>query len=116
MYNFEEEIRAIEQEILDLKTASEYVSIKNATITTATSVTTGLYQVNYASGDEPILAMAYKGVSDKEGNYSLRTPSGNTQIIEVVTTYWSNADQRYYTDTNSIVLVSNRAVQSIVRL
>lgn len=116
MYNVEKEIKAIEQEVLDLKTAAEYVSIKNATITTSESVTTGLYKVEYEPGDQPILAMAYKGVISNYGVYQVRTASGNSQVIEVLTTYWDNAEQDYFTDTNSIVLISNRKVLSIERI
>ena len=60
--------------------------------------------------------MVYKGIPGKYGRYYLRTPSGNTQIVEVVTTYWSNADQRYYTDENTLTIISNTPVESIEKL
>lgn len=113
---FDKELKYIEEELLKLKTASEYTSIKNASIFSNLRVTTGLYRITYKASDNHIIAMAYKGIVDNYGYYYLRTPSGNTQIVEVVTTYWSNADQRYYTDENTLTIISNTPVESIVRI
>lgn len=113
--DFDTEVKNIEKEILNLKTASEYVSIKNA-YSVSVAVTTGLYRITYAASDEPIISMAYKGIVANRGYYYLRTPGTNTQIAEVLTTYWSNQDQTYYTDNNSIIIISNRKVESIVRI
>lgn len=113
---FDKELKYIEEELLKLKTASEYTSIKNASIFSNLRVTTGLYRITYKASDNPIIATAYKGIVGNYGYYYLRTPSGNTQIVEVVTTYWSNADQRYYTDENTLTIISNTPVESIVRI
>lgn len=113
---FDKELKYIEEELLKLKTASEYTSIKNASIFSNLRVTTGLYRITYKASDNPVIAMAYKGIVGNHGYYYLRTPSGNTQIVEVVTTYWSNADQRYYTDENTLTIISNTPVESIVRI
>lgn len=113
---FDKELKYIEEELLKLKTASEYTSIKNASIFSNLRVTTGLYRITYKASDNPIIATAYKGIMSNRGYYYLRTPSGNTQIVEVVTTYWSNADQRYYTDENTLTIISNTPVESIVRI
>lgn len=113
---FDKELKYIEEELLKIKTASEYTSIKNASVFSNLRVTTGLYRITYKASDNPIIAMAYKGIPGNYGRYYLRTPSGNTQIVEVVTTYWSNADQRYYTDENTLTIISNTPVESIVRI
>lgn len=113
---FDKELKYIEEELLKIKTASEYTSIKNASIFSNLRVTTGLYRITYKASDNPIIATAYKGIVGNYGYYYLRTPSGNTQIVEVVTTYWSNADQRYYTDENTLTIISNTPVESIVRI
>ena len=113
---FDKELKYIEEELLKLKTASEYTSIKNASVFSNLRVTTGLYRITYKASDNPIIATVYKGTPGNFGNYYLRTPSGNTQIVEVVTTYWSNADQRYYTDENTLTIISNTPVESIVRI
>lgn len=113
---FDKELKYIEEELLKLKTASEYTSIKNASVFSNLRVTTGLYRITYKASDNPIIATAYKGIIDNRGYYYLRTPTGNTQIVEVVTTYWSNADQRYYTDENTLTIISNTPVESIVRI
>lgn len=113
---FDKELKYIEEELLKLKTASEYTSIKNASVFSNLRVTTGLYRITYKASDNPIIAMVYKGILGNYGRYYLRTPSGNTQIVEVVTTYWSDADQRYYTDENTLTIISNTPVESIVRI
>lgn len=113
---FDKELKYIEEELLKLKTASEYTSIKNASVFSNLRVTTGLYRITYKDSDNPIIAMVYKGIPGNYGRYYLRTPSGNTQIVEVVTTYWSNADQRYYTDENTLTIISNTPVESIEKL
>lgn len=113
---FDKELKYIEEELLKIKTASEYTSIKNASVFSNLRVTTGLYRITYKASDNPIIAMVYKGIVGNYGRYYLRTPSGNTQIVEVVTTYWSNADQRYYTDENTLTIISNTPVESIVRI
>lgn len=113
---FDKELKYIEEELLKLKTASEYTSIKNASVFSNLRVTTGLYRITYKASDNPIIATVYKGILGNYGRYYLRTPSGNTQIVEVVTTYWSNADQRYYTDENTLTIISNTPVESIVRI
>lgn len=113
---FDKELKYIEEELLKLKTASEYTSIKNASVFSNLRVTTGLYRITYKASDNPIIATVYKGIVGNYGRYYLRTPSGNTQIVEVVTTYWSNADQRYYTDENTLTIISNTPVESIVRI
>lgn len=113
---FDKELKYIEEELLKIKTASEYTSIKNASVFSNLRVTTGLYRITYKASDNPIIAMVYKGIPGNYGRYYLRTPSGNTQIVEVVTTYWSNADQRYYTDENTLTIISNTPVESIEKL
>lgn len=113
---FDKEIKYIEDELLDLKTASEYTSIKNASVFSNLRVTTGLYRITYKQSDNPIIAMVYKGIPANYGVYYLRTPSGNTQIVEVVTTYWSNPDQTYYTDENTLTIISNTPVLGIERI
>lgn len=113
--DFDIELKNIEEELLNLKTASKYVSIKNA-YSASIPVTTGLYRITYAASDEPIISTTYKGIAANHGYYYLRTPGTNTQIVEVLTTYWSNEDQTYYTDNNSIIVISNRKVLSIVRI
>lgn len=113
---FDKEIKYIEDELLDLKTASEYTSIKNASVFSNLRVTTGLYRITYKQSDNPIIAMVYKGIPANYGVYYLRTPSGNTQIVEVVTTYWSNPDQTYYTDENTLTIISNTPVLNIERI
>ena len=113
---FDKELKYIEEELLKLKTASEYTSIKNASIFSNLRVTTGLYRITYKASDNPIIATAYKGIMSNRGYYYLRTPTGNTQIVEVVTTYWSNADQRYYTDENTLTIISNTPVVDIIRI
>lgn len=113
--NFETRLKQIEQELLDLKTASEYTSIRTSNIKTSEDIYTGLYQIVYNNDGESIVSMVYKGRSDFCRLYP-RTPSGNSQIVEVQTTRWNNSTQTYDNFTNNLVVISNVPVVSITRL
>lgn len=113
--DFSKRLKEIEAELLRLKTASEYSSIRSVSLTHPVSVTTGLYRVTYEQTNEPIIAMFYKN----DDNYCLisgRTPNGNSQVLEVLATYWDNASQTYITDTSSLIVVSNVPVVDITRI
>ena len=106
MENFEQVIKRIKDEILALKTASQYTSIRSANFTAAVTVQQGLYQINYQNSGEPVFSFCYIGTNVEEyGSPYARTPQGNTQIIEVK--YNSNAP---------LVIVSNVPVISITRI
>ncbi|MBP5470023.1 MAG: hypothetical protein J6Z11_12355 [Candidatus Riflebacteria bacterium] len=108
---FDKELKNIEDELLNLKTASEYTSIKSTNYNNSWQVSTGLYQITYDNyGD--IATIAFLG--DVETEFSppdLRTPNGNKQIIEVVTT---DPDGTIY--TTNLTLISSQPVLSVVRL
>lgn len=113
--DFAEEIKNIENEILALKTASEYVSIRSANYTTTANVQTGLYMLTYADGQEPIFSFVQcKRMDTYHGSAYPRTPSGNQQVVEVTTSYIDNNVQ--VTTTSSLVIISNRPVISIERI
>lgn len=113
--DFDSKIKHIEQEILDIKTASEFSSIRTSNVASSGTISTGLYRITYNSGGETIISMVYNGQSSYCHLYP-RTPSGNTQIVEVLTTEWSNETQSYTTYTNKLVVVSNVPVTSITRI
>lgn len=107
--DFTEEIKNIENEILALKTASEYVSIRSANYTTTATVQTGLYKITYADGEEPIFSFIQcQRMDTYHGSADPRTPSGNEQVVEVMTSYLENNSP--VTTTSSLVIVSNRPV------
>lgn len=112
---FDQRIKRIEKEILDLKTASEYASMRN-TYTTSATLTNGLYQIEYDVQDEDILATAFRAVDAYYCVPSLRTPSGNLQIMELQTKYWDNEQQAYITDSCPVTIISNYPVKSITRI
>lgn len=114
--DFADEIKKIEDEILALKTASKYTSIRSANYTSTANVYTGLYLVTYASSSEPIFSIIDSNISNyNHGWVRPRTPSGNSQVLEVLTTY-ADSGGNYITDTVSLSIVSNRAVTGIARI
>ena len=112
---FADRIYFLEKELLDLKTASAYTSLRSVNLKTAASVSTGLYQITYGEGESPIFAMAYVALSSFN-RCAIRTAQGNTQIVEVNTTKWDNNTQSYQTFTNQLIVVSNRPILGITRL
>lgn len=103
---FDEKLKEIERELLDIKTASVYSSVKSANFTTSFSVYTGIYQINYENSNEQILSNIYCGRAQGDwGIAYIRTPEINSQIIEVV------AD-----DPVPLSIASNKKVISVVRL
>lgn len=113
MNNFDQMIKDIEKEILSLKTASQYTSIRSVNFSVSSLVYTGLYRVIY-SNDESVFSFVYLGTD--LGNWGIaypRTPSGNSQIIEVNTDYYDNGN---HTGSVPMVVVSNIPIISITRI
>lgn len=114
--DFDTRLKNIEEELLALKTASEYSSVRNSSITSASRIRTGLYRVNYDTNGQAILSTFYKEIDSGYCEIYGRTPTSNSQVVEVVTTTWSNEEQRYITYENGLVVVSNVPVASITRI
>lgn len=107
--DFADEIKTIEDEILALKTASEYTSVRSANYTTTATVQTGIYQITYENSDEPIFSLVDCARMDTyHGSVYSRTPSGNKQVVEVQTTYIDN--NQMVTTTTSLTIISNLPV------
>lgn len=113
--DFDDRIKNIERELLALKTASEYSSVRTANITSSGQISTGLYQITYQNTGESIISMMYQGTPDYCNLYA-RTPVGNKQIVEVKTVRWNNSTQSYEYFTNRLIVVSNVPVTSITRI
>lgn len=113
---FDTRIKNIQNELLALKTAAEYSSIRNAFLSPTIRVTTGLYSVTYNPNGQAIMCEFYRQDSNIPCRIYGRTPSGNTQVVEVTTTVWSNAEQRYITYENGLIISSNVPVVSITRI
>lgn len=114
---FDAKIKDYEEEIVGLKTASEYTSVKLAYFTSSTLVQTGLYQITYEPSDEPIMSSVFCGTSGSAWGMAYpRTPTNNHQVVEVVSD-WYNEDTGDYDRLNVPLSVSsNRPVSSIVRI
>lgn len=108
-------LKNIEQELIDLKTASLYTSTRNAFSASSGSAYTGLYKITYSNpNNERILSQVYFNRQQSNGEIFARTISGNTQVVELNTTYAAgNAPVTY---TTTFYVVSNVPVTSIVRL
>ena len=114
--DFENRIKKIEQELTNLKTSSEYSSVRSVHTASTTGVYTGLYRIDYSNPkNEPVMSLFYKNDSNFGIPYG-RTPSTTSQIVEVNSTRWSNTQQQYITETTSMVVVSNVAVTGITRI
>lgn len=104
--DFGQMIKNIENEILNLKTASEYASIRSAEYTASISVSTGLYRITYNNDGEPIFSFCYIGTDISAfGIPYARTPENNSQIIEVLES-----------NPTTLVVISNVPVISITRI
>lgn len=110
---FGNKIKNIEREILDLKTASLYTSIRNTITAYSGVVSTGVYKIVYNNQGENIISDVYTNKYKKlAGSVSLRTPQGSEQFVDVDTT--DRVTGVPY--TTSLVVVSNVPVVSITRI
>ncbi len=114
--SLEKSIKLVEQELTDLKTASEYTSVRSANFRSGYKVSVGLYKLTFASSYD-ILSMVY--CSDASGmwgsgNIYARTPIGNTQIVEVG--YSEFIIPGSETETVPMVVISNTPVISLEKI
>jgi hypothetical protein len=112
---FDNRFKKIEQEIIDLKTSSKYTSVRSAKYSYGTLVYTGVYRITFDVGSEQLFSISY-GTVTGEGVALVeeRTPNGNQQIIDVVTTYYNGSS--YVTRQIPLSVVSNVPVVSIERI
>lgn len=116
--DFEKELKEIEAELTDLKTASEYSSVRSAAVTYSQTVYTGVYRITYENRGEPIFSFIHTGIIEDEedlGGAMPRTPSGNVQLVDVSTTF-INTQFQPVTRYTTMVVVSNVPVVSIERI
>ena len=115
--DFTEELKNIEAELLALKTASEYTSVRSANYTSTANVVTGIYRITYAASSEPIFSFVACGENPSgKGFVYARTPSANAQVIEAHTTYYDYDTQTYVTVAVPVSVVANRPVTSIEKI
>lgn len=113
-YDFEKDIKGIENEILALKTASDYASIRSVRLRMSTTVQTGIYRITYASSNEPIFSFVYGDyILGNSNTVWARTPSGNTQVVEVNTDIIAYPSPTY---TTMLTVIANREVTSIEKI
>ena len=113
--DFDIRIKRIEEQLLALKTASEYSSVRTTQFTAVNNVYTGMYMVTYQQGNDEILSTVYCGAAGGIYGFAYaRTPSGNTQIVEVSTD--ESTEQGWVTHTAPLIVVSNVPVISITRI
>ena len=119
MNDFDKTVKRIEQELLDLKTASEYSSTRSASFGSVNTVSTGLYRITYAPGNEAIMATAFCEMiigTDLYGSARLRTPENGSQVVEVNTNYRNFDTQQMVVGEATLRIISNRLVTSIARI
>ena len=109
-------LKYIEDEILRLKKAKEYASVKSS-FSQRVDAYTGIYKVTYNNNNQQVLSEFFSSLV--ENDYVVigaRPSSGNEQIVEVQTSYWSNEEQRVITTTVSLIAVANYPIVSITRI
>jgi len=111
---FDKKIRAFKRELLDIKTASTYTSVRSANYLTGVTLSTGLYRVTYQNIGEPVFSLIYR--TGGWGTAKGRTPNVITQDIEVYTDEWDAQSQSIVHHTVQIAIASNLAVVGITKI
>lgn len=98
---FDERIKKIEQELLDLKTASEFVSTRSACVENSVRVRTGIYEIKYENNrGYRIATFIIADNPDALAAGYLRTPTNSTtQLVEM-------AGDGYVTIVSNLPVVS----------
>lgn len=109
---FDEKVKKIEQELIDLKTACEFTSTRSAFVQNLVPVNTGVYQITYDNPDADHIATFI--IADDPNNMAgtyLRSPSSSSvQLADIVS---SNTSQSW---TGRISIVSNLPVVSFTKI
>lgn len=114
---FDNRVKALENELLALKTASVYTSVRSASFTASNLVYTGLYRITYGPPAEEIFSIVLCGTSNRQWGVGYpRTAGTNTQIVEVASDRYNSSTQTTTTLQVPLVVVSNRPVVSIERI
>lgn len=116
---FAERLKEIEQELTDLKTATNYTSIKSSVESSLANATTGTYRITYNNQGEDIMSMFFSTKGDFMYPIIMpQTISDNTQIVQISTTYYIASGSGYtpVTDHTNLTIVSNVPIQSIVKI
>lgn len=109
-------LKNIEDEILRLKNAKEYASVKSS-FSQRLDVYTGIYKVIFDNKNQQVLSEYFANLVEYDFIViGARPASGNEQIVEVQTSYWSNEEQRVITTTVSLIAVANYPIVSITRI
>lgn len=115
--DFDKEVKDIEQELIDLKTASKYTSVRSALYTADALVYTGVYRIRYENADNPIFSIVYCNYMDSHWGIAYpRTPNGNEQIVEIDTTFFDADLNEYVTKQAPLSIASNIPVAGIERI
>lgn len=114
--DFADRIKKMEDELLALKTASPFTSIRNVNITHAETVYTGVYLVEYETNGEEILSSFYSDMYKRSvGSIDPRTPGATSQYVDVFTTSYDTSGNPS-TRMVSFSVISNVPVKRITRV
>jgi hypothetical protein len=110
-------IKGIEDELTALKTAKEYTSVRSSVESTWRNVTTGSFEVVYDNQGEKIMSYFFSQiVGDHSPNIFAETPEGNSQIVQVSTTYYDYDSGNPVTFQSDLTIISNVPILSITRI
>ena len=119
MNYLEKKVNQLKNEILDLKTACIYSSVRPACSTVFDGVYTGIYKVTYSETDEYIASIPSCSIisgTEYMGVTYPRTAQNGIQLIEVSTDYTNFDTQEIETGTASLIIISNFPVSKIERI
>jgi hypothetical protein len=117
--DFDTRLKAIERELIGLKTAQRFSSVRTTSISHSNLLTTGNYRVTFDNAGGDILSNFFVNDPSGERNgavYAL-PPSGNSQIVQINATTTDPPD--IYTPiyfSVQLTVISNYPVVSITRI
>lgn len=108
---FDERIKKMEQELINLKTASRYASMRPACVMNRVAVNTGVYKIYYNNpSGEPIATFIITDDRYNRAGAYAHTPDASTQVVDMVA---SNHDESW---TGYVSIISNVPVSRIERI
>ena len=118
--DFDKKIKNLEREILDLKTACEYTSVRSSSITNSQVLNTGNYQVTFDNDGDEIMSMFF--VNDPTGQHFgsvfALPPQGSTQtlLIDATDYQYSGATVVPVNFNVRLTAISNYPITNIVKI
>lgn len=116
-HELESKIKNIEQEILDLKTATKYSSLRSSSTIYSQPLSTGNYRVTYNNHGNEVIALFFTEDTQgyRHGPARALPLNGSTQTVQIDASYaiWNDAQVSRGDFTVILTIISNYPVVSI---